>query len=496
MALTVEQLIAEPVLRLRLATPNVPRELRRRVHWVAPTELADPTPFLNGGELVLTTGAAIDADDTDAWEAYAGRLAGVPVAAVGFGTGLRHPEIPRALTRAARAAGLPLLEVPYSIPFVKISRFIADAVIADRFKDVARVSSLTSRLAAALSRGTLLWDLLRVIADDVEGPVAVLDGDGVVIASWPLHTEWTPVDALPGSAPPANSGTYAVGLDSAGGRDQVLVARSALAAQSVQATLSAAATLVAIDLSRRTEEASGGTRMAAFLDNLTDWTTPTAALARAMRAAGLTPDAPTLVIVGRPDASYSGSLRPRLTVPRVLPVVQSIRRGDGLVVFGQQADDEAAEAVLGLFAKEMPDRQIVVAGPARDAEQLRMVLASARGALGRSSRPCRARAFDIESIIASAAGRGGGAAGENFLAPLLSYDERVKGDLVKTLRAYLRADAQPGQTASRLHIHRNTLRYRLSRIEQLLGIDLDRVDDLVACSLAFQLRRQTAAHGS
>jgi purine catabolism regulator len=492
-ALNVEQLIAEPVLGLRLVTPSCTQDLQRKVHWVAPTDLADPTPFLNGGELVLTTGAAIAADDTDAWEAYAGRLATVPVAAVGFGTGLRHQEIPRALTRAAQAAGLPLLEVPYHVPFVKLSRFVADAVIAERFKDVARVSSLTSRLATAVSRGVLLWDLLRLIAEEIQGSVAVLDVDGVAVASWPLHAEWTPLDALPSLTPTDGNRAHVVPLDSAGGGDHVLVARSPLQAQFVQAMMSAAATLVAIDLSRRlTEEASSASRMATLLDNLADWTAPTAAVARTMRAAGLTPDAPTTVIVGRPHASYSDSLRLRLTVQRVLPVVQSVRRGEHVVVFGQGADENAANTVLGLFVKEMPNRQIVVAGPARDAEQLRMVLASARGALGRSSQPARARAFDIAAIIASAAGRGGGAAGERFLAPLLSYDERVDGELVKTLFAYLRENAQPGQAARQLHIHRNTLRYRLTRIEQLLGIDLNRVDDLVACALAFQLQQHSA----
>lgn len=493
MALNIEQLIAEPVLELRLVTPSSAQELQRKVHWVAPTDLADPTPFLNGGELVLTTGTAIAVDDTDAWEAFAGRLAAVPVAAVGFGTGLTHQKVPRALIRAAQAAGLPLLDVPYNTPFVKISRFVAEAVISERFKAAAKTSALTSRLATAVSRGMLLWDLLRLVADEIEGAVAILDVDGVVVASWPLHAEWKLLETLPGLTPASGNGVHVLPLVSTGSGDHLLVARSPLPAQFVQAMMSAAETLVAIDLSRRLiEEASSASRMAALLDGLMDWTAPPAAVARAMRAASLAPDAPTVVIVGRPHASYSDSLRLRLTVQRVLPVVQSIRRGEDLVVLGQGADDDAARAVLDLFVKEMPNRQIVVAGPARDAEQLRMVLASARGALGRSPHPAQARAFDIASIVASAAGRGGGAAGHRFLAPLLAYDERVDGDLVKTLRTYLQANAQPGLTASQLHIHRNTLRYRLARIEKLLGADLGSVDDLIACALAFQLLQHFA----
>jgi len=51
----VRELLAVPELRLRLLAGQ-DAALDRPVRWVAPTELADPTPFMDGGELILTTG--------------------------------------------------------------------------------------------------------------------------------------------------------------------------------------------------------------------------------------------------------------------------------------------------------------------------------------------------------------------------------------------------------------------------------------------------------
>ena len=87
MALTLNQLLAEAVLELTLVTPSSPQTLRRSVRWVAPTELVDPTPFLRGAELVLTTGAAIGADDHEGWRSFAERLKAAGTTAIGFGWG-------------------------------------------------------------------------------------------------------------------------------------------------------------------------------------------------------------------------------------------------------------------------------------------------------------------------------------------------------------------------------------------------------------------------
>ncbi len=74
-----------------------------------------------------------------------------------------------------------------------------------------------------------------------------------------------------------------------------------------------------------------------------------------------------------------------------------------------------------------------------------------------------------------------------LLAPLERYDHEHHGDLVRTLAAYLRHGGNSTRTANDLFLHRNSLRYRLSRIQALLGLDLDDADTRLALQIGLLL---------
>src|SRR5690349_8219584 len=78
-------------------------QLERPVRWVHTSELDDPTPFLEGGELLLTTGIKLGGGEADAeaLRTYLHRLADAGVVGLGFGVGLTHGEVPEPLVRAA-----------------------------------------------------------------------------------------------------------------------------------------------------------------------------------------------------------------------------------------------------------------------------------------------------------------------------------------------------------------------------------------------------------
>ncbi|NAZ84053.1 PucR family transcriptional regulator, partial [Kineococcus sp. R8] len=100
-----------------------------RLRWVATSELDDPTPFLEGGELLLTTGLRVGAEGGPGgagWPGWVEGLARAGVAAVGFGVGLGHAEVPPGLVAAGRAQGVAVLRVPPPTPFIAISRAVAD----------------------------------------------------------------------------------------------------------------------------------------------------------------------------------------------------------------------------------------------------------------------------------------------------------------------------------------------------------------------------------
>ncbi|MFD4973423.1 PucR family transcriptional regulator [Streptomyces sp. NPDC058424] len=74
-----------------------------------------------------------------------------------------------------------------------------------------------------------------------------------------------------------------------------------------------------------------------------------------------------------------------------------------------------------------------------------------------------------------------------LLDPLRDYDRRHRAELISTLEAFLDCDGSWTRCATRLHLHVNTLRYRVGRIEQLTGRDLSRLEDKLDFFLALRM---------
>ncbi|WP_419197544.1 PucR family transcriptional regulator [Microbispora hainanensis] len=143
--------------------------LDRPVRWVAVSELEDPTPFLEGGELVLTTGMRLSAGDA---VPYVSRLVARGVTGLGFGVGLSHDTVPPGFAEAAEAAGLPLVEVPRDTPFIAIGKAVSELLAGEQYEEISRAFAAQGRLTrAALQR---------------EGPPAVVDRLAREIGGWVL----------------------------------------------------------------------------------------------------------------------------------------------------------------------------------------------------------------------------------------------------------------------------------------------------------------------
>ncbi|WP_369232472.1 PucR family transcriptional regulator [Streptomyces sp. R21] len=74
-----------------------------------------------------------------------------------------------------------------------------------------------------------------------------------------------------------------------------------------------------------------------------------------------------------------------------------------------------------------------------------------------------------------------------LLDPLRDYDRRHRAELIPTLEAFLDCDGSWTRCAARLHLHVNTLRYRVGRIEQLTSRDLSRLEDKLDFFLALRM---------
>jgi PucR family transcriptional regulator, purine catabolism regulatory protein len=142
--LTVASLIGELGLELVSGEEGA----RTHVRWVHSTELPDPTPWLKGGELLLTTGLQLTGPKLQ--REFIDRLADHQIAGLGFGTGFAHRRLPAALLTAARRRAFPLFEVPYELPFIAITERAFARLLDERYEMLQR-NMVGDLLAEALS---------------------------------------------------------------------------------------------------------------------------------------------------------------------------------------------------------------------------------------------------------------------------------------------------------------------------------------------------------
>ncbi|MEU5695639.1 PucR family transcriptional regulator ligand-binding domain-containing protein [Actinosynnema sp. NPDC020468] len=195
MPLTVGGLADEVGLPVHVRTG-----LDRVVSWVHSTELADPTPFLEGGELLLTTGLALGPHD-----AYVDRLVRAGATGLGFGTGLSHDHVPTTLVDAARARDFPLVEVPRAIPFIAITKAVSRAVAADEYANLTRTSEAQHALtrAAVSPKGTAA--VITGLAGLLDGSAALLDDTGAVVHATGTFPDLTEEVRRLGAGPAAST---------------------------------------------------------------------------------------------------------------------------------------------------------------------------------------------------------------------------------------------------------------------------------------------------
>ena len=152
------------------------------VTWVVATELLQPASYLEGGELVLTTGLVMADAEVDTWREYVASLVEAGVAALGLGTGIVFDTVPEDLREACRAGRLNLIEVPLEVSFASISREVGAMLQATEPEIGAEgagdeetlVLQQLTRAAAKDNQSAIM----RALASILRGEVSLRDAAG------------------------------------------------------------------------------------------------------------------------------------------------------------------------------------------------------------------------------------------------------------------------------------------------------------------------------
>ncbi len=453
------------------------------------SELSDPTPFLAGGELLLTTGMPWRLTGLDT-TAYVSRLVRGGILGLGVGLGPVHADLPPVLRAACAEHGLALFTVPPPTPFVEISRTYWGLLARSGQEQLSAALGAHRTLVRAAAGGRPAETTAHRLAEVIEGWATVLSPTGEVRAVRPADRERSAravaaeIDRLRMAAPhasatfpldaddvviyPLSSGNRLTGFIAAGcprpmrpaDRQLIVTAAALLAAQDGGEWATAArrrgvhAVLASLILSGEGDVAY---RLMQEFD-VTGFSDPVQVIAVHPAPSG--------------DDLVEEGVRRFLSHPE-RPALTAHRGRTALLVLPGGAEPDRLARLHEWLRQDIPEVRVRASGLTTIDEvawlQQRLCLSVAGMQPGTIFTPARSALPEGETAI--------------DLQPLRDYQ---RADLVAAVAAYLRARGRWEDAARDLDVHRNTLRYRIGTASRVLAVDLDDPD--VAARLWLTLR--------
>jgi purine catabolism regulator len=518
------------------------------VRWVHITELLDPTPWLSGGELLLTTGMQLDTESRQ--REFVTRLSDHQLAGLGFGTGFGHERVPRALIETAAELEFPVFEVPYEVPFIAITETAFTQLVNEQYAVLRRalaaherlervvlseggLEALAATLATLLGAAVLVFDargeplVQRAFRRTVEPEtLAALKGDLRQRAQRRDARAFLPSDAeqdnralaLPVAAD-GSSGSGAGGPERIPEAWLVAIKDSGPLSDFDRLTLHQAVTIVALELLHRrvagdTERRLAGDVLAAVVQG----ELAGAELSRRLEPFGLA-DRVAAIVVERPnngrgsssptEAALSTALREEaapglvasagtLTCALVAALAE-----EELFGLAQRVGARVCEE-LGVKLRVGVGRPVAGADARRSfhearcaVEALALGIAPERNRNGASAHTAHLATYkDLGSFQLLLSLQDDEALRlfcDSILGPIEASEGHYGGELMRSLEAFIEENGQWERAARRLYCHRHTLRYRIRRVEELTGRNLSSARDRIEFWLALRGRELVAA---
>lgn len=473
MAITLGELLSDPSLQLVAEGRSDPPA--QFIQWVAVTELEDPRPFLNGAEVVLTTGVRLQT--VAAQRLFVQRAHEAGALAIGFGVGLAHRRIPPALLAEADDVGLAAFRVPYEVPFIAIGKRVADALSADHYAGLEDLLEAHAVLASALlgvgGLGALLAELARMLGTDVAlfqygARIGGAELPGRVGRSGDDPSAW---HRLP----------IATGL-----KDRCTLAVAEPYERA--AIVDYAQSLISVELTNQARNRTGArTAAGQLLEDVVRGTLKGTEAAARLASSGIDTSLRHRVLIVDVASGQRRALR-TLPLPAGWDTVVAALVEDRLVLI-LPSDPAPEPADLGRYLHGAGlTARIGVGGPYARPNGLRWSYFEAREALQRGQALNVADRLSLTSLLMSSADVPLADLTDETLAPLESFDDAHGAGLLSTLQRYLDLDGSIAAVAAALGLHRNTIRYRLQQVTALTGYDPAITADRVHLYLALRFR--------
>ncbi len=470
--------------------------LDREVSWAHVCELPDPTEYLADGELLMTVGYTVPEGST-AQEAYVERLAEAGLGGILIAEKMYAPKLTMEFAAAANRCSLPVLLTAYNIPFTAISRTVAEA---NRGAEHARLLQAvrvyeTARLAVGGATDPTLMALLGDVADCdlfvldpergrtlLENKIRVPEGMAAALTE-EMARRVTPMPAVlrlsTGPRP-------VVALFVPASRPAALVAVARGPQPPDLSVLRHITTVAALEVEKLTADYERKRRLGAeLLAGLIDSRITADSATHLLAERGLAEEPRVLAACsGDGGAGEHSDLHLRLEdrgVPHLL-----LRRAPVLTALlpdTPEAVEAFREEIDSAFPTGLSDP---IGSVSRVPDAYREAQWALQGAKAAGKPVARYGEDSAHSPFMPRSLSESQRAVEHILGPILEYDATHGSRLLASLEAWLSHDRSWQKAADALHVHRQTLVYRMRRVEEITGRRLDSSKDLAELWLALQ----------
>lgn len=483
--LSVGELLEIPHLQLALRAGR--SGLSRAVTWVHISDLPNPWEWLGDGELLVTNGLSLPADGAGQ-AAFLATLDAAGASGLAVGTDMPHaPPLCPELDEEADRREIPVLLVPYSVPFSAIVRAAADANTREEAARLTRIARVYELLRAAMAGGRSRRGVLRRLGAELDCRFSLVDpelgsalvpGEERSALSDELAAEYAGHDGrLPGAVHLGTPERRGIAVPIPAEQPAALVAEAAGDRLPDLDLLHHVATVGSLELAGLRAERERMRRQGAeLLARLVDGVVDEATARRELRRFGLTAGEAVVVALRRDDLDEaSESLHHLLSRRGVANAI--LGRDPHLIALLPSVERPLAAALAVLTDSGVPAG---VSAPLSESRRTSEAVREATWSLGiakatgepvvhftEESALLLPRTMDEAELIVS-----------RVLGPLLAYDREHGSELLRTLRVVLNADRSWRAAAEQLHVHKQTLGYRMRRIEALTGRSLRSTGDI------------------
>jgi PucR family transcriptional regulator, purine catabolism regulatory protein len=473
MAISLAALLGVPSLKLA-KSGLAETTWHQDINWVAVAEQEDPQRFLNGGELVLTTGMRLRTAPEQ--RRFVRQVQRAGAVGIGFGIGLTHEAVPPALVAEANRWGLPVVEVPYETPFIAIGKLVADAQSADHYAKLERLIAGHQVLARALLTGGGLGELLKHL--------------GSMLRTEIVLTQFTAqlYNSVAGGPSPTADGWASYPIPT-GRRDAcTLWVRRPFEDSGI---VGYAQNLISVELNNMVKQRQSERALAGqVLEDVIHGALEPVEAARRLAGIGVDSTRKNVVLLAE-SAAHAAQLASS-SLPQPLRTAVTAVVGQDLVAVVHDDGSGAGALARGLsdhLAEAGIHATIGIGGAYTKPNGLRWSYFEARDAASHGLPVNEPERLSLTSLLLASEDVPLAEMANESLTPLRQFDAAHGAELMTTLESYLANNGSVAAVAEELTLHRNTVRYRLAQITELTGYDPALTADRVQLWLALAVQR-------